>query len=1392
MPPSIPRKRASPVSPAQPPPPKKRAAAAAAAAPPATKAGTTKEANKSRPKPTLFDALDAPKRGATAAEAQAFLAKLNGEDGDSDSDGSEMDSDDFEDVPQPPPKRRKLEAEVAEDDDEDEMDFEDVVLAHQPGQDAARANDDDIKDVNISLNDDGTLAAEAGTAANKNQKKGPSKRDRQIRLRTHMMHVQTLVFHNAVRNSWLNDSQAQKTLADGLSDGVKKEVQRWRVDMGYEKPPEASKKRKGKRKSGKDKEKRDGRDWGIDADRLEAGAINMSRGDPIMRLLKVLAAYWKKRFTIVAPGIRKQGYMPLRRLADDIKHWDKNKDDTESHGERIENVEHFRKLAKACEGSRDVGAQLFTALIRGLGIEARMVANLQPVGFGWSKAEDAAPKKTKPSTTSNPPPTTTSGTKAPITISDDETDSVQEVPPPKQTKQIKQDKQTKQTNQTKQAEQKANPKTIKTTPNDVLTPQKPIRKTTRGARPTTTQSDSSGLSDAPSSSDDDVSIVDMTPVSAPSRKNPTNKRFDRDLIFPHYWTEVLSPATNTYIPVDSIVLSTVANTPDLLATFEPRGRASDTAKQVIAYTLAYNSDSTAKDVTVRYLKRPQLPGRTKGFRMPVEKVPIHNKKGKVLRYEEQDWFSTVILPFLRPHPKRSEADKKEDETDLLVFKPANAGEGKQKIGEESLQWYKQSAEFVLERHLRREEALLPSAAPLRTFTSGKGDKEITEPVYARSQVVVCKTVESWHKEGRQILPGAQPMKMVPVRAVTLIRKREMEEVQRETGEKLKQGLYSRDQTEWIIPPPIGPDRRIPKNAFGNMDVYVPSMVPQGSVHVRLKGCAKLCRKMELDHAEACVGFEFGKQRAVPVLFGVVVAEENEQMVRDAWRAEQEIQRRKEDVKREALVLHLWRKFTMGLRIVERMKSEYAASGNKNEINPFVNKEKSLKKHSSHEGNGDALLENYSDSAVAAANHDEFDNDDDDDDDDESGAGSSGGGGGGFFMPGEEEALLAGPKPRVEAKIEEDADMGVYDEGGGGGFVIEDDIYDVKPVLHAPPKAAAAKPMSLQSAHHALAQQSEDEADADEPLKPVLRAKKRTATAVKPRPESRKPTSRAPAAKKQSQSVIISKAPGKRTLKREDTLPEDEGSVSDLTDMSSASVDDNDDDEMDEMDEMDDTTSTPQPVSRNHRRRASPRVVITPRISRLGSIKSRYFTPTDDNNQVNSSTKKALTQRKGATNSAKAISIPDGGGGGDGKVKGPRIKTVAVSSRARNRNVAPMATDIADPASSVSDGAESAGDDNNRDKDNNNNSATDKGSNSRRLATRGSASESAESEPTIGRNGRRRYLARSGIADDDDDDSEHGGNDANEYDEDEGDEDMDESEEEVVRPRRTTARTQRAL
>ena len=861
-------------------------------------------------KASLFDAAEGLKSSKSLQERRKLLDQLNASEDESSL--SEVESVEFEDAL---PNTSSNNAHRRREDKSDEDGEDEIAWENAMGNDTSPAS---IIVASAPVSGDLEITLDKATKTSYltndgDKKKGPTKIERQIRVATHCMHVQLLMFHNLVRSGWATDREAQSVLISQLPSNVRKEVDRWRKDSGLDlgkqeqeaKPKSQARKtqRRGRRKQSD----RPQRDWGNSAARQEHGVPNMSRGNPLIRLLKVLAAYWRKRFTITAPSLRKQGYKSAAALEEELSAYKKGPYDLEDHGERVEGLEGFRKAARLCEGSRDMSVQLFTALIRGLGLEARLVASLQPIGFGWSKNEETSTAKKKKSRKSGLRESMLS-----ISSDDDQPD-----------------------NNLQLAKENGQSPTI-------VKIGKAKKASTNGREeervPIDLPEDLDKESVISIDGEDDESVIDVTPTI---RRRKPNANYDTDMPAPTYWTEVISPLTNQIIPVNTwapIPASAVATQPESLMQFEPRGASADKAKQVLAYVIAFSPDGTAKDVTTRYLKRHLWPGRTKGYRIPIEKIPIYNRKGKIKHYEEYDWFKTIMSGFKRPDALRTIADDKEDETDL---KPAKPEKKAVEAGKESLQWYKTSAEFVLERHLRREEAIKPGSKPVKMFTAGKGEAAKEEPVYLRKDVEACRTGESWHKEGRAVKEGEYPLKLVPVRAVTLNRKREVEEAERDGGEKLKQGLYSRNQTDWIIPPPIE-NGVIPKNAYGNMDCFVPTMVPKGGAHVPMRGTVKVCKRLGIDYAEAVTGFEFGNKIAVPVIEGVVVALEHQAQVIDEWAKDEEERRIKEEGKREKLALSTWRKFLMGLRVVQRFREEYIDTADdylREEMNPFTNKNK---------------------------------------------------------------------------------------------------------------------------------------------------------------------------------------------------------------------------------------------------------------------------------------------------------------------------------------------------------------------------------------------------------------------------------------------------------------------
>ncbi|KAI0482212.1 Rad4-domain-containing protein [Xylariaceae sp. FL0804] len=869
MPPIVPRKRLRTPSPAPPQSTRSRGKPTQ---------GTTAPARKA----TLFDDLDSGAKKGSAEKTKAALRQML--DDDNDDDGSSLSSlsdADFEDVPAN--KRQKgnqANAESDEDEDEEDMEFEDV-----PAQEHQLESQPVLEDLELTLHTDNRvlLASELG-------KKGPSKREKAIRVSTHCIHVQFLLWHNAVRNSWLCDQEVQAIMISHLPPRLWDEVDRWKRNSGLEAPADPPKpvaKGKGKAKGkGRQAASKPTRDWGKAAERLEEGVPDMSHGDPLFRLMKCLLSWWKQRFRVTAPGLRKWGYMNARTLGKLRSAYNEEDHDPERFGERIRGLQDFRKHAQGCFGSRDVGAQLFTALLRGLGLEARMVANIQSLGFGWSKIEEA-----------------------------DDTNS-------NQNGLANGDGPNKPTPKTKPSKKRAIPSKLAS---------RGRRKSDRNALKMELDDSDEYADPVSEDSGDDSSVVEIT--HGVYAKRPDAKPYDKDLEYPHYWTEVLSPLTKKYLPVDSVVKSVVASSRELVESLEPRGGKAEKSKQIMAYCIGFSQDGTAKDVTVRYLRKQLFPGKTKGVRMSEEKMPIYNKHGKIKRYDRFDWFRSALRGYVRgdrDHPL-DEVDELEQSTDL---KPAQPQKKEVKEGEETLQYYKSSKDYVLERHLKREEALLPAAKPVKVFRNkGKGSKIEEEDVYLRKDVVAVKSAETWHKQGRAPVEGAQPLKHAPYRAATTNRRREIAEAEAATGQKVLQPLYSHEQTDWIIPPPIE-NGVIPKNEYGNIDMFAEHMCPEGAVHVPFRGGVRVCKRLEIDYAEAVVGFEFGHRMAVPVIQGVVIAAENhERMVAELEKDEAE-RARKEDEKRRKAALGSWRRFLMGLRIADRIRQDYGDADERVDVDVF--------------------------------------------------------------------------------------------------------------------------------------------------------------------------------------------------------------------------------------------------------------------------------------------------------------------------------------------------------------------------------------------------------------------------------------------------------------------------
>lgn len=56
-------------------------------------------------------------------------------------------------------------------------------------------------------------------------------------------------------------------------------------------------------------------------------------------------------------------------------------------------------------------------------------------------------------------------------------------------------------------------------------------------------------------------------------------------------------------------------------------------------------------------------------------------------------------------------------------------------------------------------------------------------------------------------------------------------------------------------PPIAENGVVPRNGYGNVELFKPSMLPINTVHLRLPGLNRVCKKLGVDCAQAVVGFD---------------------------------------------------------------------------------------------------------------------------------------------------------------------------------------------------------------------------------------------------------------------------------------------------------------------------------------------------------------------------------------------------------------------------------------------------------------------------------------------------------------------------------------------------------
>lgn len=389
-----------------------------------------------------------------------------------------------------------------------------------------------------------------------------------------------------------------------------------------------------------------------------------------------------------------------------------------------------------------------------------------------------------------------------------------------------------------------------------------------------------------------------SPLSRPERPpGPPRKRIV-DSPFPVFWVEVFSPATSAWIPLDPLVRNTI-NKPK--TGFEPP--ASDQLNSM-TYVLAFEDDGSAKDVTRRY---------TQWFNAKTRKQRVESTKGGA------EWWKRTMDVFQKAF---TEARDEIEDADLIRRVQTEAMP-------RNVQDFKGHPVYVLERHLRRNEVISPRHE-VGKVSAGLSKNAKLEGVFRRRDVHLCRTADAWYRRGRDVNEGEQALKRVLPRQKRDAAAQLMNDFE-DDGEEANEGmaLYAQFQTSLYEPPPVV-DGQIPRNAYGNLDVYVPSMIPAGAAHVRHPLAAQAAKVLDINFVEAVTGFEFKGRQGTAVVDGVVVRIDMCDAMANVIEGLESQATQEIEAERSRIILGMWKRWLTALRVRERVHREYGdKEGDKN-------------------------------------------------------------------------------------------------------------------------------------------------------------------------------------------------------------------------------------------------------------------------------------------------------------------------------------------------------------------------------------------------------------------------------------------------------------------------------
>jgi hypothetical protein len=197
------------------------------------------------------------------------------------------------------------------------------------------------------------------------------------------------------------------------------------------------------------------------------------------------------------------------------------------------------------------------------------------------------------------------------------------------------------------------------------------------------------------------------------------------------------------------------------------------------------------------------------------------------------------------------------------------------------------------------------------------------PVYRREDVKEVRSIEQWKKRCREVHENQldNPIKIGTKRKRIMNgnsnnnnnnassssdedRLRDLSSNKNKNIERIP--LYGIWQTKLYIPPPVA-DGKIPRNSYGNWELWTRGHIPSGSVHLNYDKIELTCKTLGIEHVAVVNGFERKQGRVIPVKNGVLILKDMRSTVEEAHEAMRVEREKKKLLKRKRKAIRNWRR-----------------------------------------------------------------------------------------------------------------------------------------------------------------------------------------------------------------------------------------------------------------------------------------------------------------------------------------------------------------------------------------------------------------------------------------------------------------------------------------------------